>query len=144
MNFVIFCLFWPNKVHLKAKNSHLLTLVFLVWFFHILVDKTNIKLLFEWAIVAIFCYQLFCQKIFRKLSYELSKRILILKTSDDFFWIFKKTFEKFWMIPYDKYTWEGQIFILRFITCLLQMKSTIKPNFSKFELWWKSNLMTSP
>ena len=31
----------------------------------------------------------------------------------DFFLSF---FEKFWMIPYDKYTWEGQIFILRFIT----------------------------
>ena len=48
------------------------------------------------------------------------------------------------VIPYDKYTWEGQIFILRFITCLLQMKSTIIANFSKFELWWKINLYTSP
>ena len=61
-----------------------------------------------------------------------------------FFWIFENFFEKFWMIPYDKYTWEGQIFILSFITCLLQMKSTIKPNFSKFELWWKINMYTSP
>ena len=46
-----------------------------------------------------------------------------------FFWIFEIFFEKFWMIPYDKYTWEGQIIILSFITCLLQIKSTIKPNF---------------
>ena len=55
-----------------------------------------------------------------------------------FFWIFSSFFEKFWMIPYDKYTWEGQIFILSFTTCLLQMKSTIKLNFGKFELWWKN------
>ena len=55
-----------------------------------------------------------------------------------FFWIFSSFFEKFWMIPYDKYTWEDQIFILSFITCFLQMKSTIKLNFSKFELWWKN------
>ena len=38
----------------------------------------------------------------------------------DFFLPF---FEKFWTILYDKYTCEDQIFILTFITCLLQMKA---------------------
>jgi hypothetical protein len=49
--------------------------------------------------LAIFCNQLFCQKIwqkleffnfsiFGKLAYELPKRILILKKSDDFFFDF--------------------------------------------------------
>ena len=33
-----------------------------------------------------------------------------------FFWIFFSSFEKFLMIPNDKYTWEGQILILSFIT----------------------------
>ena len=44
------------------------------------------------------------------------------------FWLWKKNdfFEKFWMIPNDKYTWEGQKFILCFITCSLHKKSTIK------------------
>ena len=39
------------------------------------------------------------------------------------FWLWKKNdfFEKFWMIPNDKYTWEGQIFILTFITCFLRL-----------------------
>ena len=35
-------------------------------------------------------------------------------------------FENFLMIPNDKYTWEGQKFILCFITCSLHKKSTIK------------------
>ena len=35
-------------------------------------------------------------------------------------------FEIFLMIPNDKYTWEGQKFILCFITCSLHKKSTIK------------------
>ena len=39
---------------------------------------------------------------------------------------------KFWMIPYDKYTWEGQIFILRFITCL----SHLDPGLA--DLAWKN------
>ena len=55
-----------------------------------------------------------------------------------FFLIFLSFFEKFCMIPYEKYTWEGQIFILSFTTCLLQMKSFIKLNFSKFSLVMKN------
>ena len=38
-------------------------------------------------------------------------------------------FEIFLMIPNDKYTWEGQKFILCFITCSLHKKSTIKLKF---------------
>ena len=39
------------------------------------------------------------------------------------------------IIPNDKYTWEGQIFILCFVTCSLHMKSTKKLNFYKI-LWF--------
>ena len=59
-------------------------------------------------------------------------RILILEKFDDFFFqlfYFLFFFEKFWMIPNDKYTWEGQIVILSFVTCSLHMKSTIKLKF---------------
>ena len=92
--------------------------------------------------LAIFCNQLFCQKILRKigifknLKYFWKTCIWITQKNFNFEkirWLFfgfiHLFFEKFWMIPYDKYTWEGQIFILRFITCLLQMKSTIKTQF---------------
>ena len=67
--------------------------------------------------------------IFVILAYELHNRILILEKFDDFFFDFLFFFEKFWMIPNDKYIWEGQIVILSFVTCSLHMKSTIKLNF---------------
>jgi hypothetical protein len=67
--------------------------------------------------------------IFVILAYELHNGILILEKFDDFFFDFLNFFEKFSKIPNDKYTWEGQIFILGFVTCSLHMKSTIKLNF---------------
>ena len=55
-------------------------------------------------------------------QHELHNEISILEKSDFFFYFF----EIFLMIPNDKYTWEGQKFILCFITCSLHKKSTIK------------------
>ena len=49
----------------------------------------------------------------------------------EFFLDFLIFFWKFWMIPNDKYTWEGQVLFLSFVLCSLHMKSTINPSF-----WW--------
>jgi hypothetical protein len=49
------------------------------------------------------------------------------------FFTFFLFLEKFWMIPNDKYTSEGQIFILSIVTCSLHMKSTINLTFQ--QIW---------
>ena len=140
---------WPNCQKFDSFSLHVpkITLVYLGLKKHSHLLIVDSKFQISWF-VKFFSKKL---KFFKKniffeiLAYESPNRILILKNFDDFFfWFFPFFLEKFWMIPNDKYTWEGQILILSFITYFLQMKSTIKLNFSKFLLWWNINLMSSP
>ena len=74
------------------------------------------------------------------LAYELHNKNLILENFDDFFfWFFFLFFEKFWMIPNDKYTWEGQIFILRYFTWSFCITSSLKVYF--LQIWWLSDIL---
>ena len=61
--------------------------------------------------------------------------ILILEKIFTFFLFF----EKFWMIPNDKYTWEGQIFILRYFTWSFCITSSLKLYF--LQIWWLTEIV---